>query len=144
MHKIVKNFVKFTMHKIGNNFVKFIKIPTIEENIKRINEIRENKLNTDSHISFSSEHINFVEDIVKKLKYQPYIFPTMNDSIQLEYEIDKDYLEFEIFSNFMIKVFQYHFNNEENSTIRSEYIKENDIYKIVEEYFTHKENSRKK
>jgi len=126
--------------------INFIEFPTIEESIAKLSALRNLEDNWGDHgcDKFSSEHINFVEDIIKKLTYQPYIFPTMNDSIQLEYEIDNDYLEFEIFSNFMIKVFNYHFNNEENSTIRSEYIKENDIYKIVEEYFIHKENSRKK
>lgn len=126
--------------------INFIEFPTIEESIAKLSALRNLEDNWGDYgcDKFSSEHINFVEDIVKKLKYQPYIFPTMNDSIQLEYEIDNDYLEFEIFSNFMIKVFNYHFNNEENSIVRSEYIKEEEIFTIVDEYFRHKENSRKK
>ena len=35
--------------------------------------------------------------IVSKLEKQPEIFPTANDSVQLEYSTEKGYLEFEIF-----------------------------------------------
>ena len=119
---------------------------TLEDSIKTLNNIRVLKpnWNKDGADAFTPELINRVEDIVKKLKIQPYIFPTQNDSIQLEYEFDKDYLEFEIFENSMIKVFNYHFNNEENTTVRSEYITEEELFIIVDDYFKHKENSRKK
>lgn len=119
---------------------------TLEDSIKTLNNIRALRpnWNEDGADAFTPELINRVEDIVKKLKIQPYIFPTQNDSIQLEYEFDKDYLEFEIFENTMIKVFNYHFNNEENTTVRSEYITEEELFIIVDDYFKHKENSRKK
>lgn len=37
--------------------------------------------------------------IVSKLEKQPEIFPTANDSVQIEYSTEKGYLEFEIFED---------------------------------------------
>lgn len=51
---------------------------------------------------------NFVEkcrEIVKGLDEEPFIAPTANNTIQLEYENKNGYLEFEIYSNMKVKVF---------------------------------------
>lgn len=49
---------------------------------------------------FSTTLINRVGNILNHLRHQPQVFPTANDSIQLEYEKENgEYLEFEIFEN---------------------------------------------
>lgn len=56
--------------------------------------------NNNNALKFEVSHINLVKDLVNKLTYQPSIFPTGRQSIQLEYEkVNNDYLEFEIFNN---------------------------------------------
>lgn len=47
---------------------------------------------------FNKKLINKVLSMITKVRYQPYLFPTFEDSIQIEYELsDEYYLEFEIF-----------------------------------------------
>lgn len=55
---------------------------------------------------FSSELIDFVREILDCLPIQPEIFPTANDSIQLEYHKDNDsYLEFEVKSGKCVSMY---------------------------------------
>ena len=55
---------------------------------------------------FSPRLLDRICGIVETLPRQPDIFPTANDSIQLEYENSRgDYLEFEIFEDGRIKEF---------------------------------------
>lgn len=47
--------------------------------------------------------VSFAKMLIKTLTFQPKVFPTMRESIQLEFERqDRSYLEFEIFSNKVI------------------------------------------
>ena len=47
--------------------------------------------------------ISIVKNILENIVEQPEIFPTANNSIQMEYElIDNSYLEFEIFEDKII------------------------------------------
>ena len=65
----------------------------------------ENWNNNDAS-KFKETLINKVRRIIDYLEFQPDIFPTAQNSIQLEYEKSNgDYLEFEIFDD-RIKVFQ--------------------------------------
>ena len=81
------------------------------ESLLRINEIRElqDDWNGNGARKFSDELIKRVEKIVMGILRQPLIFPTAQDSIQLEYEKDNgDYLEFEIFESKEVKEFKYY------------------------------------
>lgn len=53
--------------------------------------------------SIPGEIVSKVKSIIRKLEFQPKIFPTARKSIQLEYEKEnEDYLEFEIYDNKII------------------------------------------
>lgn len=59
--------------------------------------------------SFSAELCDFMEKIIKNLdeEYQPKLFPTGRESIQIEYEkTNGEYLEIEVFSPRRIELFQ--------------------------------------
>lgn len=72
----------------------------ITDNIKRLDEIFALPNNWDGYgaTSFSKSLIEDVKQLIHTLSVQPDIFPTLRNSIQLEYENDKnEYLEFELF-----------------------------------------------
>lgn len=74
----------------------------LSQSLRSINEIKELKKNWNGNDTepFSSELISLITKITENLVVQPMIFPTGRNSIQLDYENDKnDYLEFEIFEN---------------------------------------------
>lgn len=67
--------------------------------------------------AFPPRLIERIRLIITTLTHQPEIFPTAADSIQLEYEKENgDYLEFEIYENGDIQVFQERLNGEESTT----------------------------
>lgn len=83
--------------------------------------------------SFSIKHILKVFSILNKLNYQPEVFPTANDSIQLEFYNSKgDYLEYEIFKNGKINKFINYANDrfESKEILKSEISNEN-IYNFL-------------
>lgn len=74
-------------------------------NLKKLKEISDLKDNWNDNNAkkFSSELISIVKNILENIVEQPEIFPTANNSIQMEYElIDNSYLEFEIFEDKII------------------------------------------
>lgn len=78
-----------------------------EDNTKILDSILklEKDWNDNNADPFSKILINKCKLIIEDLTVQPDIFPTANDSIQMEYEKDNgSYLEFEIFDN-RIEVF---------------------------------------
>ena len=77
-------------------------------NIQRINEIEklEKGWNGNGADPFSRELINNVRRIIENAVYQPEIFPTANDSIQLEYDKKNgEHMEIEIFESKDAEVF---------------------------------------
>lgn len=89
---------------------------TLENNLIVLNDISllEKNWNHNNAPAFSSELIQRVKRIIKKLKNQPDIFPTAEESIQLEYTNNNgDYLEYEIFEDGHIqKFFSDYFDND--------------------------------
>jgi len=78
------------------------------ENLKIIDEIKNLKDNWNENgaLAFSNEIIDKVKSLVLSLTFQPYIYPTANESIQFEYENERgDYIEFELFEDGKLKVF---------------------------------------
>lgn len=74
-------------------------------NLKKLKEISDLKDNWNDNNAkkFSPELISIVKNILENIVEQPEIFPTANNSIQMEYElIDNSYLEFEIFEDKII------------------------------------------
>lgn len=70
----------------------------IKENIDKLLAFSELQEDWDSEngLPFSDKHIEKVKAIIEELPIQPKIFPTGRGSIQLEYENQGIYLEFEI------------------------------------------------
>lgn len=70
--------------------------------LKGISDLKDN-WNDNNAKKFSSGLISIVKNILENIVEQPEIFPTANNSIQMEYElIDNSYLEFEIFEDKII------------------------------------------
>lgn len=70
--------------------------------LKGISDLKDN-WNDNNAKKFSPELISIVKNILENIAEQPEIFPTANNSIQMEYElIDNSYLEFEIFEDKII------------------------------------------
>lgn len=70
--------------------------------LKGISDLKDN-WNDNNAKKFSPELISIVKNILENIVEQPEIFPTANNSIQMEYElIDNSYLEFEIFEDKII------------------------------------------
>lgn len=70
--------------------------------LKGISDLKDN-WNDNNAKKFSPELISIVKNILENIVEQSKIFPTANNSIQMEYElIDNSYLEFEIFEDKII------------------------------------------
>lgn len=84
-------------------------------NLKLINNIREFKENWNGYHAngFSKELCDFASEIIEDLdeENQPKLFPTVRESIQIEYEKDNgEYLEFEICSTRIIEMYRENIN----------------------------------
>ncbi len=103
-------------------------------NLKRLQEIAnlKNNWNNNGASAFNTKLIDKVRALTISLTYQPEIFPTANDSIQLEWDkCNGEYLEIEV-STSAIDVFRIDtFGHEVTSTIND--IKE--CNSIVKEFF---------
>lgn len=109
----------------------------LENNIKKLDAIAELKSNWDLHgapefdkllIEFCKENLYELED---RLKVQPEIFPTNNETIQFEFENGSDWLEIEI-PNDMSHIDCFMFKNDEK-TVQSSDIRQ--LLKVVEVFY---------
>uniref|UniRef100_UPI0040577811 hypothetical protein n=1 Tax=Acetatifactor sp. TaxID=1872090 RepID=UPI0040577811 len=72
------------------------------ENLDRINDIRKLEDNWNGYDSkaINDTVIAMAEEVIRSISYQPKLYPTGRDSIQMQYELnDRSYLEFEIFAD---------------------------------------------
>jgi len=102
------------------------------KNLTKLHEYSQLEKNWDSEGAkpFAKKLINYAWEIIIKLDIQPEIFPTMRESIQLEYEKDNgDYLEFEIYED-RIEVFEIIAKNEREYNVYAT----NDLNGIVNEF----------
>lgn len=76
------------------------------KNIEKLDLIQELKLGEDENITFSNDFIQKIKKICQELEYQPEIFPNYHGNIQLEYEENEKYLEFEIMPSMKMSVFK--------------------------------------
>lgn len=81
---------------------------SLNNNLIILHEIKNLKPNWNENgaDAFSDNLIDKVKDIINKLKLQPQIFPTGRNSIQLEFENENNYLEFEIFEDRTIMYYE--------------------------------------
>ena len=83
-------------------------MPTLEENLKRLDEIAQLEDNWDGYsaYAFSFEHIIKAKEFAETIEeYSPYVFPTANNSIQFETTYNGNYIEWELFSDGKVKKF---------------------------------------
>lgn len=80
---------------------------------------------TEGKQAFSNNLIDKVKGIILKLKIQPEIFPTGRNSIQVEFKINEDYIDFELFENG--KIVKYFLNSGKKYT---RFVSEKNILKI--------------
>ena len=92
---------------------------TLQENLNRLDTLAalEDNWDGDGAQQFSKELIDYCKDIIKPLDHQPLINPTGRGSIQMEYEIGDNYLEFEIYEDKTIKMLYIHDNVEVASEV---------------------------
>lgn len=78
---------------------------TMHQQLYEIRQLRDG-WNGNGASKFSDEMLDTLGQILEKLAYEPSIFPTARDSIQLEFENSSaDYLEFELFESGRLKMF---------------------------------------
>lgn len=121
------SFVRVTVYlPIENN--------KLEENIEKLIEFSKFENNWAGYNAekFTQGLIKKVENIIKKLKYQPNIFPTGSGSIQLEYyKDDYNFLEMEVFNSQNANLFYSVAGKETGQIIKDKDIvsKLNELYK---------------
>jgi hypothetical protein len=104
----------------------------MQNNIDKLNIIAEYTKNWNGYNADVIDHVvlTTARDIIATLKRQPSLYPTGRSTIQLEYEKNEDYLEFEIFND---KITIYQENN--LVPIRDESIYIDEIYLAVERFY---------
>ena len=98
---ITERYFSTSSSRIHKNKFSLFKI---QENRRLLEGFRNlpNNWNTYGAGAFENEFVERVAGLLSSLDYQPKIFPTGRNSIQLEYYNDADYLEFEINNNNVI------------------------------------------
>lgn len=97
------------MEQEYSNHIPNTQTPRLHANLKKLIEFAqlEPGWNGYNAAPIPAYAIQAAYEIISELDHQPEIFPTANQSVQLEYEKkDGTYLEFEIFSPDKIKMFQ--------------------------------------
>jgi len=116
-----------------NHFTKNIIKRYEDPLLKNLQKLRTIKLlpkgwNGQGSNPFSDNLIQKIFTIVRELQFQPDIFPTGRNSIQLEFEIGDDYLEFEVFEEKIIALIQFDERDEEREILEEE------IFKLTENF----------
>lgn len=94
-------------------------LPLLEENVETLRQISnfEYNWNFNGAEPFDKKLIRKVDKLIHNLSFQPQIFPTAEDSIQLEYDkLNGDHLEFEVFED-RAEVFIYTHNGVQRNDI---------------------------
>ncbi|MGY6742541.1 MAG: hypothetical protein ACXIUQ_07390 [Cecembia sp.] len=84
---------------------------------------------------FSDDLIQKVFTILHSLPFQPEVFPTGRNSIQLEFEQGDDYLEFEIFENKIFSLIQFDGKDEEREVSEEEVFKLTESFHVTTDHF---------
>lgn len=126
---IVENRQVRPKNHFTKNIVKRYEDPLLK-NLQTLRSIKQLPVdwNGKGSVTFSEALIQKVFTIVRELQFQPDIFPTGRNSIQLEFEIGDDYLEFEIFEDKIIGLIQFNGKDEEREILEEE------IFKLTEDF----------
>lgn len=106
----------------------------VKYNRKILKEIEnfEDNWNGYDAAAFNKDYVREVADIVEHLYPAPEVFPTANSSIQLEYEDNDYYLEFEIMEDMYVKMYAARNNTFEKGV--SKIIAVSDLQKYVDRF----------
>lgn len=100
-NSIIRSTEKATTNSFHSSFYKDLKMKEKRNfNLARLNEVIEfeHNWNGNQAPAFEKDLVNKVINLINALEYQPDVFPTARESIQIEYEKNSgEYLEFEIF-----------------------------------------------
>ena len=108
------NIANHTVRMDGGNITSLSKNLTGLVKLNQIAALKEN-WNENGAPAFNKQFIEEMKDILIALPIQPEVFPTANESIQFEYEKDNgSYLEFELFENGAMTIYQEPNNDKEN------------------------------
>lgn len=126
---IVENLQVRPKNHFTKNIVKRYEDPLLKS-LQTLRTIKQLPVdwNGKGSVTFSEALIQKVFTIVRELQFQPDIFPTGRNSIQLEFEIGDDYLEFEIFEDKIIVLIQFDGKDEEREILEEE------IFKLTEDF----------
>lgn len=83
--------------------------------------------------AFDSDFVEYCRQIIKQLPYEPFVCPTACGSIQLEWEYNNQYLEFEIYKN-KIEIYMKKENNEEKEICYTE-LNINELRQIIFNFY---------
>lgn len=103
------------------------------DNLKKLNRIAGLKDDWNLHgaSSFSESLLKLCRNMLLKLKRQPDIFPTANNSIQFEFENNDDYLEIEIFDD--LSHIEYYMKKGGKEIKKSTVVQ--DVIKVVNQFY---------
>lgn len=103
------------------------------DNLKKINRIAGLKDDWNLHgaSSFSESLLKLCRNMLLKLKRQPDIFPTANNSIQFEFKNKDDYLEIEIFDD--LSHIEYYMKKGGKEIEKSTVVQ--DVIKVVNQFY---------
>lgn len=130
-----ETYEKMTMEKRITAYTSYLYGKDKLVNLKRLSEIEKlpDNWNNNGAEHISQQVIKRVRKLLMSISYQPEVFPTACDAIQLEWENDKkEYLEMEVLDG-IINIFQIDAEGgEEQRTISFD---ENVVNAIVEEFY---------
>ena len=131
-----KPIKQIVLEKLRGETVEKSFSPELKKNLLKLEEIKSLKRNWNGNKAkpISKKLINKAKALIINLEKQPQIFPTANDSIQMEYDGDNNsYLEFQISRK--NSLFYYNVNKKGEETSGSITSSSFSVNKLVKEFY---------
>ena len=115
-----KSMRQIVLEKLRGETVEKTFSPELKKNLLKLDEIKSLKRNWNGNKAkpITKKIVNKTKSLIINLEKQPQVFPTANDSIQMEYDGDNNsYLEFQITKENNLSYFKIDRNGKETSGI---------------------------
>ena len=115
-----KSMRQIVLEKLRGETVEKTFSPELKKNLLKLDEIKSLKRNWNGNKAkpITKKIVNKTKSLIINLEKQPQVFPTANDSIQMEYDGDNNsYLEFQITKENILSYFRIDRNGKETSGI---------------------------
>ena len=115
-----KSMRQIVLEKLRGETVEKTFSPELKKNLLKLDEIKSLKRNWNGNKAkpITKKIVNKTKSLIINLEKQPQVFPTANDSIQMEYDGDNNsYLEFQITKENILSYFKIDRNGKETSGI---------------------------